>query len=64
MANEGEMDCPECGVKMNRHAEKLDYSEAPASPGSADPDLGGVLAEFHTCPACGTTHARRAEGGA
>jgi hypothetical protein len=44
--------CPQCGARMNRHAEKMDYRGLDAQPDGA---LGGVLAEFHTCtnPACG-----------
>jgi hypothetical protein len=34
---------------MNLHAEKVDRGADPAGP-DADPD--GVVAEFHTCPAC------------
>jgi len=37
---------------MNRHAEKIDYRAALADPTAADPWLGGVLDEFHTCPNC------------
>jgi hypothetical protein len=44
---------------MNHHAEKIDYSADTTVDASAfDPDLGGVLEEVHTCPACGKTHAR------
>lgn len=52
--------CPDCGVEMNLHAEKVEYTDAEASGEGFDPDLGGVLEEFHTCPACGRTHVRRA----
>lgn len=55
------MVCPDCGVAMNLHAEKVDYSaDAPAGR-AEDDDFGGLLTEFHTCPACGRTHARRAD---
>ena len=50
--------CPGCGATMNRHAEKVDYSWAPESPGEADPAFDGVLVEFHTCPACGYVEER------
>jgi hypothetical protein len=43
--------CPKCGNKMNHHADKVDYSAA-LDPKTADPDIGGLLAEFHTCPSC------------
>jgi hypothetical protein len=36
---------------MNFHAEKIDQSRPPDDP-AADAALGGVLLEFHTCPAC------------
>jgi ribosomal protein S27AE len=52
--------CPDCGVEMNRHAEKVDYTDAAAEAEGFDPELGGVVFEFHTCPACGRTHARHA----
>jgi ribosomal protein S27AE len=58
---ESKMICPRCGVEMNLHAEKIDYTEAEAS--ARDDDFGGVLTEIHTCPACGETKARmKAEG--
>ncbi|PYS80150.1 MAG: hypothetical protein DMF67_12245 [Acidobacteria bacterium] len=60
MAEDGKMICPRCGVEMNRHAEKIDYAAALADPAAVDPDFGGVVEEFHTCPECGQTLARRA----
>ncbi len=53
------MRCPDCGVDMNFHAEKLDYTVALTEPDAADPDLGGILEEVHTCPRCGKTGVRR-----
>jgi ssDNA-binding Zn-finger/Zn-ribbon topoisomerase 1 len=44
--------CPECGAEMNFHAEKLDLSRSFEGVAEADPELGGVLVEIHTCPAC------------
>ncbi len=55
------MNCDDCGAEMNLHAEKVDYSQEPGAPDSPDAPLGGRLEEFHTCPACGRTHARPAE---
>ena len=52
------MVCPDCGVEMNYHAEKIDYTAALDNPSAIDPDLGGVLEEAHTCPACGKTTLR------
>jgi ribosomal protein S27AE len=47
------MICPQCGVAMNHHADKLIYAdESPRS------DLGASLAEFHTCPNCGHGESR------
>lgn len=54
------MSCPDCGVEMNHHADKIDYSEALDSGGEVDPAFGGVIEEAHTCPVCGRTHMRRA----
>ncbi|HYE65759.1 MAG TPA: hypothetical protein VD966_09250 [Pyrinomonadaceae bacterium] len=54
------MVCSDCGVEMNQHAEKIDYTAALDEPEAADPDLGGVLEEVHSCPQCGKTHTRRA----
>lgn len=61
MAERAKMTCPTCGVEMNRHAEKVDYSAAPEADEASDEGLGGVVEDFHTCPECGRTHARRAE---
>lgn len=55
------MVCPDCGVEMNHHAEKIDYGAALEDPAAADPALGGVLEEIHTCPECGNTAMRRTE---
>ncbi len=52
------MICPKCGSEMNYHAEKIDYSAALEDPELMDPDLGGILQQIHTCPACGTTATR------
>ncbi len=47
-------------ARLNLHAEKVDYSGAGAEGEGLDPDLGGAVEEFHTCPACGRTLSRRA----
>ncbi|HJQ32161.1 MAG TPA: hypothetical protein VJ866_08285 [Pyrinomonadaceae bacterium] len=60
MTERGKMVCPDCGVEMNRHAEKVDYTTETTEAGAFDPDLGGRLEEFHTCPNCGRTHTRPA----
>ena len=52
--------CPECGATMNHHADKLIYS-TDADSAAADPRLGGVIEETHTCSGCGAIETRRAE---
>jgi rRNA maturation endonuclease Nob1 len=60
MTDTDKMVCPDCGAEMNLHAEKVDYTEGGESGEGFDPDLGGRLEEFHTCPECGHTLSRRA----
>jgi predicted RNA-binding Zn-ribbon protein involved in translation (DUF1610 family) len=60
MTERGKMVCPDCGVEMNRHAEKVDYTTEATEADAFDPDLGGRLEEFHTCPNCGRTRTRPA----
>jgi uncharacterized C2H2 Zn-finger protein len=60
---ESKMTCPRCGMKMNLHAEKIDYTVAQTQAFDADEeDLGGILEEIHTCPACGDIETRRKNG--
>ena len=54
--------CPQCGIAMNYHAEKIDYMAALTNPEAIDPDLGGIVEEVHTCPGCGNMETRRAGG--
>jgi predicted RNA-binding Zn-ribbon protein involved in translation (DUF1610 family) len=54
------MSCPDCGVEMNHHADKIDYSAALEGDDHIDPAFGGVVEEAHSCPVCGKTHVRRA----
>lgn len=61
MPQADKMICPDCGVEMNLHAEKLDYNLALVEPDGVDADLGGVVEEVHTCPECGGAASRRAE---
>lgn len=55
--------CDQCGVDMNHNAEKVDYTACLNEPDSVDPDLGGVLEEFYTCPQCGKTEVFKAKPG-
>jgi predicted RNA-binding Zn-ribbon protein involved in translation (DUF1610 family) len=57
------MMCPECGVEINRHAEKLVDPVSAREALSMDPALGGLIEEIHTCPECGLAHSRRTRGG-
>jgi len=60
MAKKEPMVCPDCGVEMNRHAEKVDYTTSPDEWSATDAQFGGILEEVHSCPACGKTEMRRA----
>jgi ribosomal protein S27AE len=60
MVETEKMTCPDCGVEMNCHAEKINYTLTLAEPGTVDPDLGGVVEAAHTCPNCGQTIMQRA----
>jgi predicted RNA-binding Zn-ribbon protein involved in translation (DUF1610 family) len=54
------MRCPACGVEMNHHADKVDYTAALDNPTVADPIFGGLLEEVFTCPRCGRIETRPA----
>jgi predicted RNA-binding Zn-ribbon protein involved in translation (DUF1610 family) len=60
MPDTNKMLCPDCGVEMNQHATKIDYASALDDASEIDEDLGGVLEDVHTCPACGQTHMQKA----
>jgi ribosomal protein S27AE len=51
--------CSKCGAEMNRHAEKLVYSDNTADTRLIDPALGGLIEETHACPRCGNVESRR-----
>ena len=53
------MTCPECGVEMNHHAEKLVDPTNAQEAAQVDPALGGLIEEMHTCPECGKGDSRR-----
>ena len=61
MAQTNKMICQECGIEMNYHAEKIDYSVSPDELKEMDADFGGALEEVHSCPSCGKTEKRRSE---
>ena len=53
------MVCPECGVEMNQHAEKLVDPRNAQEAARVDPALGGLIDEMHSCPKCGKVETRR-----
>lgn len=50
------MDCPTCGIRMNRHAEKLILADDDEG---VESQLGGIIEETHSCPGCGDSATRR-----
>jgi ribosomal protein S27AE len=52
------MICPDCGVEMNHHCDKLVYATDPQDMAKVDPAMGGLIEEFHTCPKCGGVASR------
>ena len=54
------MICPNCQVEMNHHCDKLVYATDVPPAGAIDPNLGGFIEEFHTCPKCGSGASRHA----
>lgn len=57
------MRCPDCRAEMNHHADKLVHPSTPEEARAADPALGGLIEEAHTCPECGRTESRRLPAG-
>jgi predicted RNA-binding Zn-ribbon protein involved in translation (DUF1610 family) len=57
MEKSNKMRCPDCGVEMNHHANKIDDSND--MPEEVDADSGGTLEEAHICPECGKTVMRK-----
>jgi ribosomal protein S27AE len=53
VANTDKMICPRCGIEMNHHGDKIVYIADPQDAGNSDSSLGGIIAQFHTCPKCG-----------
>ncbi len=54
------MICPRCGAEMNHHGNKLVYDIDRQGPRQIDPNLGGFVDEFHTCPKCSAAATRAA----
>ena len=52
------MSCPECGATMNRHAEKLAYSDS-GEELRLMAGAEGLLEEIFACPGCGNVESRR-----
>jgi hypothetical protein len=50
------MKCTACGMPMNQHAEKVDFSSA----SSADPVFYGTVQEVHQCAGCANVQIRPA----
>jgi hypothetical protein len=61
MSERARIACPRCGAPMNRHAEKVDYSQPPPAGDSFQSGLGGTVTEFHTCPVCRFVEQRPAD---
>jgi predicted RNA-binding Zn-ribbon protein involved in translation (DUF1610 family) len=53
------MICPDCGIAMNHHADKVRKETGPGDEWVFDSGLGGVIEELHTCPQCGQSQSRR-----
>jgi len=53
------MICPHCNIEMNHHCDKIVYNLDANVAGNTDPGLGGIVEEFHSCPKCGNSAARR-----
>ena len=52
--------CSHCKVEMNHHCDKIVYNVDAHDAGNADPVLGRIIEEFHSCPECGGGASRHA----
>ena len=59
MPDKEPLNCPDCGTRMNHHADKPDRGAAADDP--SDTAEGFPVIEAHTCPACGRTATRIAQ---
>ena len=57
---DNKMICPLCGVEMNHHSDKLVYTTDPQDARQIDPNIGGLVEEYYTCPKCGGGASRHA----
>lgn len=57
------MQCPNCGVDMNHHADKLVEATGAAEASAIDKVLGGFVEQVYSCPDCGHAESRRAVTG-
>ncbi len=55
------MVCPQCGIELNHHAEKLVDPVSREEAAHVDPALGGLIEEMHCCPQCGKGDSRRVQ---
>jgi len=46
---------------MNHHSDKLVYPAEAKDMEQVDPNLGGLVEEFHSCPKCGGAAARHSK---
>ncbi len=53
------MKCPDCGIDMTHHADKLVDPVSAEEASQIDSALGGLIEEAHTCPECGRGESRR-----
>ena len=54
------MICPDCGVEMNFHAEKVNRSANAEGESDENSEFAEAVEEIHTCPGCARIAARNA----
>ena len=60
--NREPMMCPQCGIPMNRHADKPSEPRDAAEARQVETGLGVMIEAAHTCPGCGLNASRRESG--